>query len=109
MSLRHGLSERTVDLITRVFERYPEVKLAILFGSRAKGTFKAGSDIDLALLGGGLTQKSLNRLYEEFDDLPIPYEFILVLYDKIKDPDVLAHIDRVGQKFYEKEVLSGKA
>lgn len=108
MSSRHGLSERTVELVSRVFERHPEVQQAILFGSRAKGTFKSGSDIDLALFGAGLTQKSLNRLYEEFDDLPIPYEFSLVIFDEIKDAEVLAHIKRVGAKFYEKEVLSSK-
>jgi predicted nucleotidyltransferase len=108
MSPRHGLSERTIELVSRVFDRHPEVEQAVLFGSRAQGTYKSGSDIDLALWGSGLTQKSLNRLYEEFDDLPIPYEFSLVIFDNVKDPDVLAHIKRVGTKFYEKEVVSGK-
>ncbi len=103
MNLRHGLSEKTLELVNRVFERHPEVERALLFGSRAKGTFKPGSDIDLALLGDGLTKKSLNRLYEEFDDLPLPYEFSLVVFDKVTDPDVLAHIKRVGTKFYERK------
>ena len=103
MTLPHGLSEKTLELVNRVFERYPEVERAVLFGSRAKGTFKPGSDIDLALSGSSLSKKSLNRLYEEFDDLPIPYEFSLVVLDEVNDPDVLAHIKRVGTNFYERK------
>jgi uncharacterized protein len=99
----HGLSEKTLEYVNRVFERHPEVEKAILFGSRAKGTYKPGSDIDLALLGPSLTQKSLNRLYEEFDDLPLPYEFSLLVFDKLDDPEILAHIKRVGMKFYERK------
>jgi len=106
MSARFGLSEKSTERIRRVFSRHPEVERAVLFGSRAKGTYKPGSDIDLALLGEGLTPKTLNRLYEELDDLPLPYEFSLVLSSKITDPDVVAHIDRVGRVFYEKETAS---
>jgi predicted nucleotidyltransferase len=103
MTPQHGLSAKTIELVRRVFERHPEIEEALLFGSRAKGTFKPGSDIDLALSGGGLTTKYLNRLYQEFDDLPIPYEFSLVVVDEVKDPDVLAHIKRVGTKFYTRK------
>jgi len=56
--------------------------------------------------GESLTPKTLNRLYEELDDLPIPYEFSLILSSKITDPEVIAHIERVGIVFYEKEMAS---
>jgi predicted nucleotidyltransferase len=108
MNLGYGLSEKTVETVRSVFLQHPEIDRAVLFGSRAKGTFKPGSDIDLALLGQGLTQKIVNRLYEELDDLPIPYGFSLVLSDKITDPDVAAHIERVGVVFYEKENAAAK-
>ena len=108
MNPKHGLSEKTIETVRGVFLQHPEIDRAILFGSRAKGTFKPGSDIDLALLGRNLTQKTLNRLYEELDDLPIPYQFSLVLSDKITDPDVAAHIKRVGIVFYEKENAATK-
>ena len=94
-----GLTENTIGKIRHVFSRHPEIEKAILFGSRAKGTHKIGSDIDLALLGKDLTQKTVNRLYDELDDLPIPYQFSLVLSDKITDADVAAHIKRVGIVF----------
>ncbi|MCE0521682.1 MAG: nucleotidyltransferase domain-containing protein [Methylacidiphilales bacterium] len=108
MNPKYGLSEKTVETIRSVFLQHPEIDRAILFGSRAKGTFKPGSDIDLALLGRNLTQKTLNHLYEELDDLPIPYEFSFVLSDKITDPDVAAHIQRVGIVFYDKENAATK-
>ena len=103
MKARFGLSDKTIEAIRLILSRHPEVEQAVLFGSRAKGNFKPGSDIDLALLGNGLTQQVLNRLYEELDDLPIPYQFSLVLSDKIKDLEVIAHINRVGVLFYQRE------
>ncbi len=106
MNARFGLSEKTTERIRLVFSGHPEVERAILFGSRAKGTHKSGSDIDLALLGKSLTPKTLNRLYEELDELPIPYQFSLVLSSQITDPAVAAHIERVGAVFYEKETVS---
>jgi predicted nucleotidyltransferase len=108
MSSKYGLSEKAADSIRSVFLQHPEIDQAILFGSRAKGNFKPGSDIDLALLGRNLTQRTVDRLYEELDDLPIPHEFSLVLSDQMTDPDVAAHIARVGVVFYEKEKAATK-
>lgn len=102
MSGRYGLREKTIDAIREVFARHPTVEQAILFGSRAKGNYKPGSDIDLVLQGSSLNQRTLNRIYEELDDLPIPYSLSLVLSDKITDPEVKAHIHRVGIVFYER-------
>jgi predicted nucleotidyltransferase len=83
--------------------KYPQVEKAILYGSRAKGDYKNGSDIDLTLLGGdGLTLKVLYRIMDEIDDLLLPYTFDLSIYANIGDPDVIAHIQRVGVTFYQK-------
>ncbi len=102
MSERFGLSEKTISSVCSVLARHPEVEQAVLFGSRAKGNHKRASDIDLALKGPGLNLTVLNRLYSEMDDLPIPYEFSLVIYDNLDDADILAHIQRVGLPFYER-------
>jgi predicted nucleotidyltransferase len=106
MNARFGLSEKTAERIRLVLSQYPEIERAVLFGSRAKGTYKPGSDIDLALIGENLTTKTLNHLYEELDDLPIPYEFSLVLASTITDPEMASHIERVGITFYEKQMAS---
>ena len=106
MKPKHGLSDRTVSQIAGVLERFPVVERAILFGSRAKGVQRRGSDIDLALEGIGLTWRVLAKIETELDDLLLPYKFSLIIYDEKTDSAVAAHIQRVGCTFYEREPVS---
>jgi len=104
MTPRFGLKETTIQKICGVFAKYPMVEKAVLYGSRAKGNFKNGSDIDLTLFGGeDLTLEALCRIMDEIDDLLLPYTFDLSIFHQISDPDVIDHIRRVGVVFYEKE------
>ena len=98
----HGLSQQTVAQITRVLTEFPDVERAVLFGSRAKGTHKRGSDIDLALAGTHLDWQTLGRIRSALDDLPVPYRFSLVILGSKLDPEVAAHISRVGVLLYER-------
>lgn len=98
----HGLSRQTMERIRDVLERFPEVTKAILFGSRAKGTARPGSDIDLALYGEGLDWRVLGRIEDELDDLLLPYTFSLIHHDTRTDAEVAAHIARVGLPFYQR-------
>lgn len=101
--MKFGLKETTIQKICDVFARYPQVKKAVLYGSRAKGSYKNGSDIDLTLHGGDdLTLRVLYRIMEEIDDLLLPYTIDLSIFCHISDPDVVEHIERVGVTFYEK-------
>ena len=97
-----GLPASTVAQIHGVLSRHPEVERAILYGSRAKGNFKPGSDIDLTLSGSGLDERIRGRIDEELDDLLLPWEMDLLQFDRITNPDLREHIDRVGQVFYAK-------
>ena len=73
MNERYGLPEETIAMIAAVFTRHPEVERVILYGSRAKGNYRSGSDIDLALQGGdGMTERVLYSIVRELDDLPLP-------------------------------------
>jgi predicted nucleotidyltransferase len=99
----HGLSEQTVERIQEVLAHFPEVRKAVLFGSRAKGTAKQGSDIDLALYGEGLDWRLLGRIENELDDLLLPYTFSLLHHDTRTDSEVAAHIVRAGVPFYQRE------
>ncbi|MEI7674045.1 MAG: nucleotidyltransferase domain-containing protein [Deltaproteobacteria bacterium] len=106
--MRFGLKEFTVQKIGAVFARYPQVERAVLYGSRAKGTCKNGSDIDLTLLGGAdLTPNVLYQIIGELDDLLLPYTIDLSILSDINDPDVVEHISRVGITFYEKMGAAG--
>jgi predicted nucleotidyltransferase len=107
MNRRHGLSAKTVAQITGVLASFPEVERAVLFGSRAKGTQKPGSDIDLALVGEALGWRTIGNLYDALDDLLLPYRFSLILFDSTTDPDVTAHIARVGVVLFQREPSNG--
>lgn len=99
---RFGLPETTVQEISAILARHPQVKQATLYGSRAKGDYKHGSDIDLTLRGGtDLSWRVLYQIMDELDDLLLPYTIDLSRYDDIADPDVIAHIQHVGVTFYE--------
>lgn len=102
MTLRFGLNEKTIRQICGVFANYPQVEKAILYGSRAKGNYKTGSDIDLTLCGGAeLTLGVLYKIMDDLDELLLPYTLDLSIFMQINDPDVIGHIRRVGVIFYE--------
>jgi len=104
MTLRFGLKETTIQQICDVLAKYPHVQKAVLYGSRAKGNYKNGSDIDLTLFGGAdLTLNVMYKIMDELDDLLLPYTIDLSIFNKISDPDVVEHIQRVGVTFYEKK------
>ncbi len=105
MTSTHGLTGRTMGLIAEVLARFPEVEKAVLFGSRAKGTHKSGSDIDLSLEGEALEWRSVGRIYEALDDLLLPYRFSLIRFDRNLDLDVAAHIERVGVCLFQRGAL----
>lgn len=95
-----GLKPHTISAIQRVFAQHPQVERAVLYGSRAKGNYRPGSDIDLTLFGESLTYADLCRIETEIDDLLLPYTLDLSLYAQIDNADLREHIQRVGQEFY---------
>jgi predicted nucleotidyltransferase len=104
--MNNGLTEKEVTRICAVFTKHPEVEKVILYGSRAKGNYKPGSDIDLALLGADLTQRILGQIQSEMDDGLLPYRFDLSIFSQITHSDLINHIQRVGVIFYEKKPLA---
>jgi predicted nucleotidyltransferase len=107
--VKFGLNDTTIQHIQSLLATHPQVEKAILYGSRAKGNFKTGSDIDLTLLGGDeLNLDLLTRIMGEIDELLLPYTFDLSIFNKISDPDVIDHIRRIGVVFYERETVSSQ-
>ena len=98
--MNHGLSAATVAAICGVFARFPSVENAVLYGSRAKGTFRHGSDIDLTLLGDCLTSAELGAIVDELDDLLLPYQIDLSIFHQLNHEKLREHIERVGQVLY---------
>jgi predicted nucleotidyltransferase len=98
--MRFGLSEATIDLVIGVLQSYPEVEKAILYGSRATGTFKNGSDIDLTLQGQKLTGDTLAKIASDLDDLPIPYTMDISNFATLDNEDLRIQIQKSGLPFY---------
>jgi len=99
-TIRFGLKETTINQINAVFSRYPEIEKAIIYGSRAKGNYRNGSDIDITLFGNELTHEQLNRIESQLDDLLLPYSIDLSLFKYIDALDLIHHINTVGHIFY---------
>lgn len=101
--MKYGLQDTTIQKICAVLAQFPQVERAVLYGSRAKGNYKNGSDIDLTLYGGqDLTRSVLYKIMDELDDLLLPYTFDLSIFSDINDSAVIDHIHRVGAVFYQK-------
>jgi predicted nucleotidyltransferase len=108
VNLRHGLSEETVAQIAQVLARFHGVERALLFGSRAKGTYRHGSDIDLALVGTSIDWRTVGKIHDALDDMLLPHRFSLIVYDQRTDPEVAAHIVRVGIPLFERAHSAGE-
>ena len=97
-----GLTDQEIQQLKVYLAAIPEIKRAWIYGSRAKGNYKAFSDVDLTLEGTTLTRRHLLRLATQLHDSSLPYQFDLSLYDTLKNPDLLSHIGRCGRIIYEK-------
>ncbi|RVU34405.1 nucleotidyltransferase domain-containing protein [Rheinheimera riviphila] len=97
-----GLSGCMVQQIQQVLAAYPSIEQVLLYGSRAMGKEKYGSDIDLVIVGADFSHQQLLHLLTALDDLLLPYSFDISRLDDIANPELHAHIQRVGQVFYQR-------
>lgn len=101
--MKFGLSEQTLQKINGVFTQYPQIDKVVLYGSRARGDYKNGSDIDLTLYGGEtLTHTLLSQIANDLDDKLLPYTIDLSIFDNIRNHDMIEQIERVGKLFYKR-------
>jgi predicted nucleotidyltransferase len=100
-----GLTERNRETLIAIFLQFTEIESVIVFGSRAKGTYHAGSDIDLAIVGSGVTEKTLAALREALEESDLPYFVDVIHLDALKNSSLRQHIERVGKELYSKQPL----
>jgi predicted nucleotidyltransferase len=92
-----GLRDSDLQHIADAIHQFNEISEVILFGSRAKGNYKAGSDVDLAIKGDRVTQSTVLQLADCLnEEKPLPYFFDIIHYETINEPKLVQHIDRVG-------------
>jgi predicted nucleotidyltransferase len=100
--MEFGINQETINKINSVFEKYPEIKKVIIYGSRAKGNYRTGSDIDLSMFGDDLNYSLIGSVSSDIEDLNTPYLFDISIFDLLNSPDLEEHIQRVGKTFYKR-------
>lgn len=93
-----GITPKSYRLMTTALRETPGLEKAVIFGSRAMGNYKRGSDIDVVVFGD-ISNRELDNLIAKLNErLPIPYRFDIVLMSQIKSPELIAHIEEYGKE-----------
>lgn len=95
-----GLTDRALGLLRGLFSADLRIERAIVYGSRAKGNFRHGSDIDITLDAPSMDFDGFVRLCSAVDDLMLPWNVDLSLLSQIDNADLLGHIARVGKPLW---------
>ena len=99
-----GLPPATLDKLNSVFAQHSAIASVLIYGSRAKGNYRPGSDIDLTIKGGEISFPEFMQIENQIDDLMLPYTVDLSQYQKLDNAELIAHIDRVGVEIYAKNI-----
>ncbi len=99
-----GLSSATLEKLSAVFALHSAIDSVLIYGSRAKGNYRNGSDIDLTIKGNKISFAEFLKIEDQIDDLMLPYTVDLSQYHQLDNIDLIAHIDRVGVIIYTKSV-----
>ena len=99
----YGLTRNAIDSLNDIFSHYGQIQAVILYGSRAIGNFREGSDIDLTLLGDNLDTALVHKITNDIDNRMLPWLFDISVFSQIQNPDLIDHINHVGIRIYVKK------
>jgi predicted nucleotidyltransferase len=103
MKNKFGLFDKDLEDIHSILNQHPKVERAVIFGSRAKGNYKNGSDVDIALQGEDIDFDTISQISHALnEETNMPYRFDVLNYNGIKEPLLLDHIDRIGVEIYNR-------
>lgn len=98
-----GLREKEMGLLLALFADFPEIEQVILYGSRAMGTYEMGSDVDLAIVGDAVSNKTISIISNQIEnESPILLHFDILAYSSIKNEELKKRIDTYGKLIYSK-------
>ena len=98
-----GLLDRDIKYIIKALEQHDEIEKAIIFGSRAMGNYKKGSDVDIAIIGENVNRSIIYKLDDCLNEVyPLPYFFDIIQYNAITNENLINHIDNEGKVIYTK-------
>lgn len=99
---KYGFNEKEWQMLQHLLASCRNIEKAILYGSRAKGNFKKFSDIDITLIGSSLSRSDLLRLSASFNDSSFPYVVDFSIFPKLKNEELIDHINRRGIVIYDR-------
>ena len=92
-----GLSKPAYEKLSKLLKSVEQFRSVKIFGSRALGTFKEGSDIDIAVYGNDINRHLIRKCKIDYENLNLPYQLDLIHYESIDNPELKRHIDEFGQ------------
>ncbi|PKQ70138.1 nucleotidyltransferase domain-containing protein [Raineya orbicola] len=98
-----GISQKHWDILLKIFEKYPNIKEVILYGSRAKGTQNERSDVDLVLKNSCVSYRELAKLIAEINESNFPYLVDMQIFEQIQNQRLLEEIEMYGKPIYPKK------
>jgi uncharacterized protein len=99
--MKYGLSEGQLNEIIAKIKAIPEIEEAFIFGSRAVGSFKNSSDVDIAIKGEKIDFKTVAHLkWQLEEETYLPFFFDVVAYTTIDNSALKHEIDKNGQRIY---------
>jgi len=102
----YGLLEKDMDYILKALKQFDEIDRAILYGSRAMGNYKKGSDVDIAIQGEKITEKTIFELDDLLNEVyPLPYFFDIIHFEKLTNQNLIEHIERCGKILYSRKEM----
>ena len=104
--MNDGLTDRDIQTVYDILNKYPEVKKVWLIGSRATGNYQKGSDIDLAIMNEGVSEKTIRSIVSDFEESTLPYFVDIINYPKLQHPGLKEHIEKIGKLFFNRDTVS---
>ena len=104
--MNDGLTDRDIQTINDILNKYPEVKKVWLIGSRATGNYQKGSDIDLAIMNEGVSEKTIQNIVTDFEESTLPYFVDVINYPYLRHQGLKEHIETVGKLFFNRDTVS---
>lgn len=96
----YGMEDEELQLMRNIFSMTPHLEKVVLYGSRAKGTNKPFSDVDITLIGDQLTQDDLTDVMYRLSESSLPYFCDVSLFSHLNNPALIDHIQRKGKIIY---------
>ncbi|MEB2786872.1 nucleotidyltransferase domain-containing protein [Algoriphagus persicinus] len=101
--MKFGISNSAQKILIDIFKKYPQVAHVLVYGSRAKGTHNNRSDLDLVITDREIDRFTLGELLSDINESDFPYTIDLQRLSRIKNENLIDHIQRVGKTFYRRD------